>query len=314
MSEESNPKSSLSEFKPYLGLRYWPTWFGLGILRLLSMLPLPLLAVIGYILGSLFYALHTSRRKIALKNLKVCFPEIADSKLKKINWLHYCMLGHSVMTSCMNWWISPRRFKSLVTISGREDYDAAIAQGRNIILLAPHFMSLEVSGLALQHERPMIGVYQYMKNGLMDTMALRGRSRFCPEGLMFERKQPLRTLLREIRKGYPMLYSPDQDAGRKGVFVPFFHTLASTIPTLAKFILTTNAVVIPCRNSILPWGKGYNVELGPRIEGLASGDEEKDTEAMNRAIEVMIRKAPEQYLWVHKRFKTRPDGEAKFYE
>lgn len=302
------------ELKTYFSPRYWPTWLGLALLRLLSMLPLPILAVIGYVVGTLFYLLQGGRRKIALKNLKVCFPEKQESELKRINWLHYCMLGHSVMTACMNWWISPARFDRLVTISGREDYDAAIKEGRNIILLSPHFMSLEVSGLALQRERPMIGVYQYMKNGLMDAIALRGRTRFCPEGgLMFERKQPLRSLLRYLRKGLPMAYSPDQDAGRKGVFVPFFHTLASTTPALAKFILTTNAVVIPCRNTILPWGKGYAVELGPRIESLATGDEEQDTAAMNRAIEAMVRKAPEQYLWVHKRFKTRPEGEPKFY-
>jgi len=309
----SSKRSPSRALKSYIGPRYWPTWLGLAILRLLSLLPLPLLAFVGYLVGTLFYLLHVSRRKIALKNLKVCFPEVDEAQLKKTNWRHYCFLGHSVMTACMNWWISASRFDRLVTVTGREDYDAAIAEGRNIILLAPHFMSLEVSGLALQRERPMIGVYQYMKNGLMDTMALRGRQRFCEGGLMFERKQPLRTLLRELRKGYPMSYSPDQDAGRKGVFAPFFHVQASTTPALAKFILTTNAVVIPCRNSILPWGKGYKVELGPRIEGLATGVEEADAAAMNRAIEAMVRKAPEQYLWVHKRFKTRPEGEAKFY-
>jgi len=313
MSSAINRKTFITEFRPYFTLRYLPTWLALGALRLLGILPLPLLAIVGYLIGTLFYLLQASRRRIALKNLKACFPDMPESKLKKINWLHYCMLGHSVVTACMNWWISPARFNRLVNISGREDYDAAIAEGRNIILLAPHFMSLEVSGLALQRERPMIGMYQYMKNSLMDTMALRGRQRFCPGGLMFERKQPLRTLLRELRKGYPMSYSPDQDAGRKGVFVPFFHPLASTTPALAKFILSCNAVVIPCRNTILPWGKGYQVDLGARIEGLASGDEEKDTAAMNQAIEEMVKKAPEQYLWVHKRFKTRPEGEPKFY-
>ncbi len=313
MNAGESKRTSNPDLRFYLGPRYWPTWLGLGVMRILSILPLPVLAVLGYIIGTLFYLLHVSRRKIALKNISVCFPELSEGEQKKINWLHYCMLGHSVMTTCMNWWISPARFDRLVTISGREDYDAAIAEGHNIVLLAPHFMSLEVSGLALQRERPMIGVYQYMKNSLMNTVALRGRQRFSSGGLMFERKQPLRTLLRELRKGYPMSYSPDQDAGRKGVFAPFFHTAASTTPALAKFILTTNAVVIPCRNSILPWGRGYAVELGTRIEGLASGDEEKDTAAMNRAIEEMVRKAPEQYLWVHKRFKTRPEGETKFY-
>ena len=313
MDDQQAKRSSNPNPRFYSEPRYWPTWFGLGVMRVLAVLPLPVLAVFGYALGSVFYVLHGSRRKIALKNLSVCFPELPQSKLKKINFLHYCVLGQSVMTVCMNWWISPKRFNKLVTISGREDYDAAIAEGRNIILLAPHFMSLEVSGLALQRERPMIGMYQYMKNSLMNTMALRGRQRFSTGGMMFERKQPLRTLLRELRKGYPMAYSPDQDAGNKGVFVPFFHTPASTTPALAKFIEVTNAVVIPCSNNILPWGKGYHVELGPRIEGLSTGDEENDTAAMNRAIEAMVRKAPEQYLWVHKRFKTRPEGEAKFY-
>lgn len=130
---------------------------------------------------------------------------------------------------------------------------------------------------------------------------------------MFERKGPLRQLLRILMKGYPFVYSPDQDAMRKGVFVPFFHPLASTTPALAKFILTTKSIVIPCSNRMKPWGMGYEVRLGKPIDGLACGDEMKDTAAMNRAIEAMVRKIPDQYLWVHKRFKTRPAGEDKLY-
>ncbi len=217
------------------------------------------------------------------------------------------------MCTSMNWWMNEKRFDRLVTIEGREHYDQALAQGKNIILLTPHFLAIEISGLALQRERPMIGIYQYMKNTLMDTVAKEGRTRFAKDGLMFERKEPLRKLLRWIRKGHPMSYSPDQDAGRKGVFVPFFHPLASTTPALAKFVLTTKAVVIPCMTQIRPWGQGYRVILGKEKTGLASGDEIKDTTAMNRVIEEMVRVQPEQYLWVHKRFKTRPETETEFY-
>ena len=294
--------------------KYWLTWFGLAILRLIVFLPLPVLALFGYVLGSLFYALHGSRRAIAFKNIRACFPEYTDAQCRKINWHQFCLLGQSVITISMNWWISPARFNRLVTIHGREHYDKALANGERIILLTPHFLSIEVSGLALQRERPMVGMYQYMKNPLINTIALRGRSRFCADGVMFERKAPLRSLLRILMKGLPMAYSPDQDAMKKGVFVPFFHTQASTTSALSKFINVTGSTVIPCRNKMRSWGRGYDVYLGEPVEGLASDDEVADTANMNKAIEEMVRQAPEQYLWVHKRFKTQPEGQPNFYK
>ena len=313
-TQNSSPaRVSFEILKQYSAPKHWLTWLGLGVLRSLAFLPLPLLAIIGYTLGLIVYALHGSRRRIALKNIAACFPELSLKQYRRINFLHFCYMGQSVMTACMNWWISPARFNRLVAIRGREHYDQALAQGQRIILLAPHFFAMEVSGLALQRERPMVGMYQYMKNSLLNTMALNGRQRFAQEGVMFERKGPLRQLLRILMKGYPFLYSPDQDAMRKGVFVPFFHTLASTTPALAKFVQTTGSIVIPCRARMLPWGRGYEVILGEAIEDLAGGDEIADTTAMNRAIEEMVRALPEQYLWVHKRYKTRPAGEAKFY-
>ena len=282
-------------------------------MRLIAFLPLPLIALLGYSIGAIAYALPFTRRNLALKNLKACFPEKSLAELKRINFKHFCYLGQSIFVTPMNWWISEKRFDRLVEVVGREDYDAAVAEGKNIILLTPHFLAIEISGLSLQRERSMIGVYQYMKNSLMDEVAKAGRTRYCNDGLMFERKQPLRTLLRSLRKGLPMSYSPDQDAGRKGVFVPFFHPLASTTPALAKFVATTHCVVIPCINEMLPWGQGYRVTLGERIPDLHTNNELDDTAAMNRAIEDMVRKLPEQYLWVHKRFKTRPQDEAAFY-
>jgi len=137
-------------FKKYSHPRYWPTWFGLGVLRLISVLPLPLLAVIGYGVGLLVYLLFASRRKISYVNIRTCFPEFTDKQCKKINRHHFCYLGQSLMTISMMWWISPARFDRLVTVHGRSDYDKAVGDGQNIILLTPHFLAIELSGLALQ--------------------------------------------------------------------------------------------------------------------------------------------------------------------
>jgi len=157
----------------------------------------------------------------------------------------------------------------------------------------------------------MITMYQYSKNKLMNEVVKDRRSRF--DGALVERKEPMRNLIRLIRKGYPFYYLPDQDAGRKGVFVPFFHTQAATFSVLGKFSAMTNAVVIPCQNKIKPWGMGYEATLGKPLENFPIGDDVLDTTTMNKAVEMMIREMPEQYFWVHKRFKTRPEGEPKFY-
>lgn len=307
---QSRPLSS------FLGPRYWPTWLGLGIFRALSVLPLPLIAMLGQGLGLLFYALGSSRRRIALKNICICFPELSMEELRSINRRHYQMAGQALLATPMNWWISQKRYNKLVTVHGRAGYDAALESGRNIILLAPHFAAIEVPGHILAQERPMLSMYQYAKNGLVDEIVRRGRTRFG--GVMVERKEPMRNLIRKIRKGHPFYYLPDQDAGSKGVFVPFFHELASTYSMLGKFAEMTNALVVPCRTRIRPWGKGYDIFLSPPLENFPSGDEIKDTTRMNQEVVKLIRPNPEQYFWVHKRFKTRPPEEmsngVKFYK
>ena len=300
----------------FLGPKYWPTWLGLGFLRALSILPLPLLAVLGNFVGLLFYYLGASRRRIALKNISVCFPEYSLKKCKKINRQHFMVVGQSVFATPMHWWISDKRFNNLVSITGRESYDAALRANKNIIILAPHFAALDVAGYVLAQERPMVTMYQYAKNGLVDEIVKRGRLRFG--GVLVERKEPLRNLIRAIKKGQPFYYLPDQDAGRKGVFVPFFHELAATYSMLGKFAEMTDSVVIPCRTRTKPWGQGYEVILGDPLPDFPDGDELTDTARMNIAVADLIRPNPEQYFWVHKRFKTRPQDEmeqgVKFYK
>ncbi len=272
--------------------------------------------MVGQFVGLLFYVLGVSRRQIAFKNISVCFPELSVAERKRINRKHFLYVGQSVFASPMHFWISRARFNRRVTIKGREHYDAALASGRNIIVLAPHFSALDVAGYLLAQERPMLSMYQYAKNGLIDEVVKRGRCRYG--GQLVERKEPMRNLIRAIRKGQPFYYLPDQDAGRKGVFVPFFHEQAATYSVLGKFAKMTDALVIPCRTIAKPWGLGYEVSLGEPLEDFPLDDELRDTQRMNREIESLIRAHPEQYFWVHKRFKTRPPDEmyngVKFYK
>lgn len=296
----------------FLSPRYWPTWLGIGILRTIGFLPLPVIAIFGYGLGLSFYTLGRARRDIALRNISACFPELSLAERKRINRLHFMYTGQTVFSSSMNWWVSAKRFNRWVTLSEREHYDKALKEGKNIILLAPHFVALEVAGIYLSQERPMASMYQYSKNTLVDEIVKRGRLRFGGE--LIERKEPLRKLLKIMRQGHPFYYLPDQDAGRKGIFVPFFHEQAATIPMLGKFAKMTNAVVIPCRTHIRKWGQGYDIILGSPMDDFPTGDEYKDTEEMNRVVEQLVRENPEQYFWAHKRFKTRPPGAGKFYK
>ncbi len=296
----------------FLSPKYWPTWLGLGLVRLITLLPLRVLAAMGHGVGMLAYYLGASRRNIALKNIQVCFPEFSLEHCQRINKAHFSLVGQSVFTVPANMWIGPERFGKRVQIIEREHYDQALAQGRNIILLAPHFVGLDAGGFAISQERDAISMYQYAKNTLMDEIVKRGRGRYG--GVLIERKAPLRQIIKAIRKGMPFYYLPDQDAGRKGVFVPFFHPLAATIPALGKFAKMSNAVVIPVKTRVKPKGAGYEVSFGAPLENFPVGDDIADTTAMNKAVEDMIRSMPEQYFWVHKRFKTRPPEEAeKFY-
>lgn len=298
-------------YQRFLAPKYWPTWLGLALVRLITFLPLRVLAELGHGLGMLAYYLGASRRNIALKNIKSCFPEFSDEEANLVNKEHFSYVGQSVFTVPANMWVSEARFKSRIEIEGREHYDQAISEGKNIILLAPHFIGLDAGGFALGLEREAMTMYQYAKNTLMDEVIKRGRSRFGTK--LIERKAPLRQVITAIRKGLPFYYLPDQDAGRKGIFVPFFHTPASTTPALGKFTKLSNAVVIPVKTRVKPQGAGYKITLGEPLQNFPTGNDVNDTTIMNLAIEKMVRSMPEQYLWVHKRYKTRPEGEGKFY-
>ncbi len=296
----------------YLHPRYWLSWLGFGLLRLISLLPLPVIAMLGTGLGSLVFILMKSRRNIALQNLAICFPDKSDQQIYATAKRCFQLIATTTLSMGINWWASPARLQRLVSYEGKSHYEEAIAQGHNIILLAPHAIALEMGALLLSRERSMITMYQHTRKKLLNDIVKDRRGRFG--GILVERREPLRSLLKLIRSGNPFYYLPDQDAGDKGVFVPFFGTEASTYPMLSKFAKIGNAVVLPIYTHILPNGAGWRVVIDKPLEHYPSGDEMVDTRRMNEVIEAMIKTAPEQYFWVHKRFKTRPAGSDSVYD
>jgi Kdo2-lipid IVA lauroyltransferase/acyltransferase len=296
----------------YRGPRYWPTWLGLGFMRLVSWLPLPLIAAFGGGLGMLLYALHAKRRYIVHVNVSRCFPELAPREQARIARRHFRAFGQTLLDIGISWWASEARIKRLTRFRGREHYDRALRENKNVILLAPHFLGLEIGGIRLSIERPMVTVFRHPVNELLSVIMERARSRFQLN--LVEHVKPLTALVRQTKKGVPLYYLPDQDAGpRQSVFAPFFGIPAATFVVLPRIAGMTNAVVIPCVTRQRPWGRGYEIAFYPPLENFPSDDPVADTTRMNREIEAAVREMPEQYFWLHKRFKTRPPGEPGFY-
>ena len=296
----------------YLHPRWWPTWIGLGFMRAVSWLPLPLIAVFGGALGLLLYALHAKRRHIVNVNVRRCFPELSSSERTRIARRHFRGFGQALLDIGISWWASETRIKRLTRFRGREHYDKALRENKNIILLAPHFLGLEYGGIRLSIERPMVTVFRHPVNELLSVVMERARSRF--QLRLVEHIKPLTALVKQTKKGVPLYYLPDQDAGpRQSVFAPFFGIPAATFAVLPRIAEMTDAVVIPCVTRQLSWGRGYEIAIYPPLENFPSGDAVADTTRMNREIEGAVREMPEQYFWLHKRFKTRPKGEPAFY-
>ncbi len=292
-------------------MRFWPTWLAVAGLRAANLLPRSALVAVGAAVGDLIYRSYASRRAVALTNLKLCFPDWPAAQRRTVARQNFRLIGQSAFTVGVNWWGSRTELERRITAVNREHYDRALQQGRNVILLAPHFVALEIGGLYLSRERPMVSMYQRAKNPIIDHFVRRGRARFG--GQLVERKAEMRDLVGMIRAGKPFYYLPDQDAGRKGLFVPFFGVQTSTFPALSRFARLGRACVIPCYTRQLVKPVRWELLFEPPLEDFPSADVRADTARMNKTIEAAVRRMPEQYFWVHKRFKTRPPGEPGVY-
>lgn len=283
---------------------------GLAFLWIMGRLPLPFLSVCGRALGLLLYSIHWSRRRVVLTNLQVCFPQWRPRQRRAVARAHFAALGQALFDITLAWWASPKRLARLVSFRHRERYDAALAQGP-VILLVPHFVAMEI-GVILSTERPMVNVYRELPNPVFEAAFRRAIGRFGAQVLTQE--QGVRPVLRAIKEGRVLYYLPDQDFGeRSSVFAPFFGVPTATLTAAARLARTTKARVIPCFVWQKPFGMGYEIVFGNVLTPFPTGDELRDATCTNGALEQAILAHPEQYFWVHKRFKTRPPGWPPLY-
>lgn len=281
------------------------------VLWLLHFLPLPVLARIGSALGWALYYLGAERRHVADTNLRLCFPELSEYERAVLAKQNFRMFARSLLERSILWWSSAERIQGMIRVEGLAHLQAA--QSGPVIMLAPHFVALDVGGSWLTQYVNLVSIYSNQKNKIFHNMLLHGRSRFGQQQL-YARQQGLRSVVKAIRDGLPFYYLPDQDLATKdGVFVPFFGVQAATLNTVARLAKMTHAKVVPCISRILPDAAGYEVRFYPAWENYPSDDLVADTRRVNEFIEERVREMPEQYFWLHKRFKTRPEGEQGFY-
>lgn len=293
--------------------KHWLTWFGFLLARLVSVLPLPIVAFVGALLGELLFVLIPSRRRITLRNISACFPRLTRFQVWRLARKNYRAMSQAIFDTAISWWSSDDRLRRLTHYRNRHIYDEALKGDRPIILLMGHFIVMEVGGLALSMERPLIDIYKAPSNPVAHLLAVHGlnRSGFAT---LVEKNEGLKPVIRAMRDGEPLCYLPDQDPGpNNSVFVSFFGVPVATLSLLGKLAKTTNAVVIPCFAKQLSFGRGYEVVFYEPLQDFPTGNDEEDAKRMNAVIESAVREMPDQYFWVHKRFKTRPPGEPDFY-
>ena len=287
------------------------TRLAIALMWLLRLLPLAWLARLGRGFGTLLYWFAGERRRVTQTNLRLCFPQLDEDKRTDLARRHFAAFGRSFLERGLLWWASPKRLRRIARIEGREHLDSA--DGKPVILLVPHFIGLDMGWTRLTLELNMVSIYANQTNLLFNAALLRGRTRFGDSTLL-SRQEGTRPAIRLMRAGRPFYYLPDMDYGQRDtIFVPFFGVSAATITGLSRLSRLAGAIVIPVVTRMLPDGEGYVVSIGPAWADFPGDSVEADTRRMNAFIEEEVRRMPEQYFWLHKRFKTRPENEKSPY-
>ncbi|UVE16551.1 lipid A biosynthesis lauroyl acyltransferase [Pseudomonas sp. LS44] len=303
------------QFRSYfLHPRFWPLWFGLGLLWLIVQLPYPLLLRCGRGLGGLMYSLAVSRRQIAARNHELCFPELSATERKRLLKDNFASTGIAFFEMAISWWWPKKRLRRLAHIEGLEHLKRAQADGQGVILMAIHFTTLEIGAALLGQQHTIDGMYREHDNPLFDYLQRNGRERHSLEATAIERDD-VRGMLKLLRSGRAIWYAPDQDYGPKqSIFAPLFGIQVATVTATSKFARLGRAQVLPFTQMRLADGSGYRLTIHPPLSDFPGANEEADCIRINQWVEAAIRECPQQYLWAHRRFKTRPEGEPSLYK
>jgi len=297
----------------FLHPRFWPLWAGLGLLWLIVQLPYPLLLRLGRVTGALMYRVAGSRRRIARRNLELCFPQLSAEARERLLRENFASMGIAFFEMAMSWWWPKAKLARLAHIEGLEHLQQPQREGQGVILMALHFTTLEIGAALLGQVHTIDGMYREHKNALFDYVQRTGRERHNLDATAIERDD-VRAMIKVLRGGRAIWYAPDQDYGRKqSLFVPLFGVQAATVTATTKFARLGRAKIVPFTQERLPDGRGYRLTIHPPLPGFPTASEEADCLLINQWIEQAVAVHPEQYLWAHRRFKTRPPGEPSLY-
>lgn len=285
--------------------RYWPIWLVLVGMRLLAFCPYRMQLAVGRMLGRLAGLVLRKRRHIAATNLSLCFPQLDTAARKALLRRHFESLGMTLIEHGLGWWASTETVEKLVEVRGADHLRQAMTEGRGVVLVAGHFASLEVTGRAFRLLFPSVAaLYRSSRNPFIDEILKRLRHKSVP---LLIPKQNMRGMVRALRQGIPVWYAPDQSyRGEMSALLPFCGEPAMTNTALSDIVRIGKATVVPVVPRRLPDGRGYVLEIFPALENFPGESPEADALRVNALIEAQIREIPEQYYWVHRRFKGRP--------
>ncbi|NBM55844.1 LpxL/LpxP family Kdo(2)-lipid IV(A) lauroyl/palmitoleoyl acyltransferasee [Proteus vulgaris] len=298
--------------KSFLQPKYWLTWFGIGLLYILVLLPYPVIYWLGTRLGRFSKVFLRKRVQIAERNLELCFPQMPKSEREALINKNFESVGMGLFETGMAWFWPEWRVKRWFKVSGLENISAVQEKGQGILLIGIHFLTLELGARIFGIYNPGVGVYRPNDNPVMDWLQTWGRLR--SNKFMIDRKD-VKGMIRSLKAGEIVWYAPDHDYGpRKSVFVPLF-AVDKAATTTGTYILTRTSkpALIPFTPKRLPEGKGYELIISPAVADFPVDNEENTAKAMNKVVEQEILRAPDQYMWLHRRFKTRPEGDASLY-
>jgi len=291
--------------------RYWPTWAGIGLLWLLSLLPFAWMIAIGTGLGHLLRLVARRFVRIARRNLELCFPQLDARAREQLLRRHFASLGIALLETPLAWWSSPQRMRRLTQVEGLEHLEAARTRGRGVILLTAHFTTMELAGRVLSELTRVGFLYRPTSNAVLAWALERFRTGYGGHPIP---RDDIRAFIGALRNKECVWYAPDQSYRKKGAqMVRLFGIPAATNTLTSRLARTTGAPVLPYFLQRLPGTAGYRAVIHPPLENFPSEDAVADTERFNHIIEAQVRLVPEQYLWIHRRFKGLSEDYPDYY-
>jgi len=298
---------------PLLRPRYWPTWLALGALKALYPLPVAVLGALGRGIGSIAVRLPLPFVRIARTNMGICLPELSDQQRELLLKEHFKSLGLAIFETALAWWGSKQRLAAIAELEGIAHVRAALERGRGAILLSAHFTTLEIGARVLcdQLQGEVNIMYRPTANAVLERFLAKNRSLKAKRAIP---RDDVRTLIAALKANEPVWYAPDQAYRKKGAqMVPFFGIPAATNTATSRLARMTGAPVLPYFQERLPSGK-YRMVIHPMLENFPSDDPVADAKLFNQLIEAQVRRVPEQYLWIHRRFKGLAPDYPDYYK